>query len=303
MGNELRYFTTAALLLCLTLASLTARAEEPVPSELKNISIDATLGAAVPLDLMFIDEEGTVVKLNQYFHKDKPVILTLVYFECPMLCTLVLNNFSEGLKGLPWTPGEQFEIITVSINPKETASLAKAKKESYLAEVGRPAAARGWHFLTGAEPEIKALAASVGFKYAWDPAQKQYAHATGIFVLTPEGKLSRVLYGIDYPSRDLRLALTEAAQGKIGSVVDKILLFCYHYDPQKKAYSLVAFRVMQLAGGVTVLALGGLIGSLLWMERRQRRKRAMQPAAALPTPATIPSASDASGDEGEKDRD
>lgn len=286
MGNDLRHFTAVALLLCLTLVSFTVRAEEPVPPELKNVGIDATLGAAIPQDLAFTDETGAPVKLSGYFHKDKPVILTLVYFECPMLCTLVLNNFCEGLKGLPWTAGGEFEIVTVSINPKETPTLAKAKKESYIAEVGRPQAARGWHFLTGADPAIKALAASVGFKYAWDPAQKQYAHATGIFILTPDGKLSRVLYGIDYPARDLRLALTEAAQGKVGSVVDKLLLFCYHYDPQKKAYSLVAFRVMQLAGTATVLGLVGLIGSLLFLERRQKRKAAATAPAGSAVPAS-----------------
>lgn len=277
MGNNSRFRLAATLLLgfILALSSVPLRAEGSLPAQLKDVGIDAPLGATIPLNLAFTDETGQAVTLDKYFNKNKPVILTLVYYECPMLCTVVLNNFSESLKSLPWTPGGEFEIVTVSFNPLETPALAKAKKESYMQAYGRPAGAAGWHFLTGREDQIKALAAAVGFRYAWDPVQKQYAHATGIFFLSPAGKLSRCLYGIDYPPRDLRLALTETAEGRVGSLTDKILLFCYHYDPVKKGYAMAAFRVMQAAGTLTVLVLVLLIGSLLLWERRRRRKESL----------------------------
>lgn len=276
MGNDACHFARCVgivLCLCLVLNNMPARAEDPPPA-LKNIGIDAKLGAPLPLDLAFVDETGKPVTLGQYFNHGHPVILALVYFECPMLCTLVLNNLTEGMKGLPWTPGQEFEVVAVSFNPADNAALARAKKETYLKEYGRPQGAAGWHFLTGKDEPIKALANAVGFKYAWDPVARQFAHATGIFVFTPEGKCSRVLFGVDYPSHDLRLALTEAAGGKIGSISDKLILFCYHYDPQK-GYSLAAMRIIQIAGTLTVIFVAGIIGSFLLLERRRLR---LQPA-------------------------
>ena len=287
LQSAIRNCIVVLLALLLFAASATPlRAEEQLPTELQNIGINPTLGITIPLNLTFTDEAGKPVQLASFFKKDKPVILTLVYYECPMLCTLVLNGLTEGLKGLPWTAGDQFEIVTVSFNPKETPALASAKKATYMEELGRPKAATGWHFLVGSDDQIKPLAAAVGFKYAWDPTQKQYAHATGIFVLSPTGKLTRTLFGIDYSSRDLRLALTEAAEGKVGTIVDKIMLFCYHYDPQKKGYSVAAWRVMQLAGSVTALGLFAIIGSFLMLERRQRRHAAA--TAAPPDESAAP---------------
>lgn len=246
-------------------------AEEPTPPELRNVGIDPVLGRMIGLDETFTNEAGQSVRLGQYFNQDKPVVLILAYYECPMLCTLVLNNFAETLQKMDWTPGQQFEVVTVSFDPRETAQLAADKKQNYLAAYGRPGAAAGWHFLVGKEPAIKALTGQLGFKYYYDEKQKQFAHATGIFILTPRGKLSQCLYGIDFTPKDLRLALVEASEGKVGSALDKLFLFCYHYDPASRSYTLMATRVMQLGGTLTVLILGSVIGALFWRERRQAK--------------------------------
>lgn len=226
------------------------------PELLKQVGIDQKLNDEIPLDLTFRDEHGQTVQLARYFGS-KPVILTLVYYNCPMLCTQVLNGLDRSLKLIPLTLGKDFNVVTVSIDPTERPVLAEAKQAMYTGMYGRPGAAEGWHFLTGDEPQIKALTQAVGFRYAYDSESKQFAHASVIMVLTPEGRLSRYFYGIEYPQRDLRLGLLEASQGKISSPVDAILLFCYHYDPHTGKYGLVISRVLQLAGGLTVL-IGGI---------------------------------------------
>ena len=227
------------------------------PELLKDVGIDQKLNDPIPLNLTFRDEHGNPVELAQYFGA-RPVILTLVYYNCPMLCTQVLNGLDRSLKLIPLELGKDFGVLTVSIDPTERPVLAEAKQALYTGMYGRPGAAEGWHFLTGDEPQIKQLADAVGFRYAYDPDSKQYAHASVIMVLTPEGKISRYFYGITYPERDLRLGLVQASEGKIGPrVVDQILLFCYHYDPHTGKYGLVISRVIQLAGGLTVLV-GGL---------------------------------------------
>jgi len=225
------------------------------PELLKQVGIDQKLNQTIPLNLAFRDENGNRVELEQYFGQ-KPVILTLVYYNCPMLCTQVLNGVESGLKELPTDIGKQFEVVTISIDPTESHVLAKVKKEMYVGMYGRPGAAEGWHFLTGDEAQIKQLADAVGFRYAYDPDTKQFAHASAIMLLTPEGKISRYFYGIQFPSRDLRLGLVEASEGKIGTPVDQVLLFCYHYDPATGKYGLLISRVIQAGGALTVLILG-----------------------------------------------
>ena len=227
------------------------------PELLKDVGIDQKLNSSIPLDLMFRDEHGNAVTLGQYFGS-KPVVLTLVYYNCPMLCTQVLNGLDRSLEQVPMTIGKDFDVVTVSIDPTDQPPLAEAKQAVYLGMYNRPGAAEGWHFLTGEESQIKQLAAAVGFRYAYDPDSKQYAHASGIMILTPEGRLSRYFYGVTYRARDMRLGLVDASAGKISSPVDEVLLFCYHYDPHTGKYGLLISRVIQLGGLLTIL-IGGIL--------------------------------------------
>ena len=253
-----------AVLLTSTLfpAAASAQLTNPIqnigvrPELLKDVGIDQKLNESIPLGLTFNDENGKPVELRQYFGS-KPVILSLVYYNCPMLCTQVLNGLDRTLKQLPMDIGKDFNVVTVSIDPTERPVLAEAKQAMYTGMYGRPGAADGWRFLTGDEPQIKRLAQAVGFRYAYDSESKQFAHASVIMMLTPEGRLSRYFYGIQYPARDIRLGLEEASQGKISSPVDQILLFCYHYDPHTGKYGLLISRVIQLAGLLTVV-IGGI---------------------------------------------
>ncbi|HUJ38986.1 MAG TPA: SCO family protein [Candidatus Acidoferrales bacterium] len=228
------------------------------PAVLKKIGLDQKLNAQVPLDLAFRDEKGNPVALRQFFGK-RPVILTLVYYQCPMLCTLVLNGVLNSAKRISLEMGKDYEVVTVSIDPTEKPILAEAKHTMYAGLYGRPGAVEGWHFLTGEEGDIEKLAASVGYRYAYDKASEQFAHPSGIMVLTPEGRVSRYFYGIEYSPRDVRLALVEASGEKIGTPVDEILLACFHYDPTTGKYGLVISRVIRLAGIATVLAIGGVV--------------------------------------------
>ena len=221
------------------------------PDLLKDVGIDQKLNQQVPLNLTFRDETGKTVQLSQYFGQ-KPVLLSLVYFNCPMLCTQVLNGMEASMKGLPMDAGDQFNAISVSIDPSDKPVLAAVKQQMYVGMYGRPNGAQGWHFLTGDEDQIKKLANAVGFRYAYDPDSKQFAHASAIMVLTPDGKLSKYFYGIQYSPRDLRLGLVEASARKIGTPVDSILLFCYHYDPHTGKYGLLINRIIIAAGLLTV---------------------------------------------------
>lgn len=246
-----------------------ARAANTVPPELKDVGITEKLGNSLSLDTFaFKDETGAEVKLSQFFGK-KPVILTLVYYGCPNLCNYLLNGLVDSMKPLAWTPGKEFDIVTVSIDPTENAKLAQAKKTSYLESYGRPSAAFGWHFLTGSEDQIKKLAGEVGFGYRYDDQEKQYAHSAAIFVLTPQGKISRYLYGIQWAEKDLRLALLEASSGKIGTIVDRLLLFCYRYDPHTRKYSIYLTKVMQAGSAGTILVFGGYL-AVFWRRQRER---------------------------------
>jgi protein SCO1 len=231
--------------------------QHPPPGLLAAVAFEQQLNAQVPLHLALRDEAGNAVQLGDYLGQ-RPVVLTLNYYECPMLCPLVLEGLLHSLRVLSFTIGEQFDVVTVSINPGETAALAAATKARYVRDYGRPKAA-GWHFLTGDEASIQRLTQAVGFRYAYDAGKNQYAHAAGIMVLTPQGRISRYFYGIEFSPRDLRLALVEAAANTIGSPVDQLVLFCYHYDPASGRYTLVVRRALQLAGLATVLSLAGFM--------------------------------------------
>lgn len=239
------------------------------PPELQGVDVVEHLGDSLPLDLTFVDDRGEKVALRQYFDKERPVILTLVYYNCPMLCNLVLNGLVEGLRGLEWAPGKEFDIVTVSIDPREGPDLAAKKKANYLQDLGNPEAGKGWHFLTGEREHIQQLAGAVGFQYRYDPSQMQYAHGAAIFLVSPEGKLMRYLYGIQFPPDQLKLGLVEAGQGKIGSVVDRFLLRCFHYDPASRKYGVYVWGVMRLGGGLTVLVIATML-IIFW--RRERRR-------------------------------
>jgi protein SCO1/2 len=235
------------------------------------VGIEQKLGTQLPLSLTFTDETGKTVRLGDYFG-ERPVVLVMAYYECPMLCTVVLNELTRALNGLDLRIGKDFEVVTVSISPTETPELAAKKKANYVKAYNYEGADKGWHFLVGEERNIKQLADAVGFKYVYDPKTKQYAHSAGVMVATPDGKLSRYLIGVNFAPRDLKFALAESSQGKIGNPVLSAVLYCFQYDPSTGRYGLVVLRVIQLAGIITVLSLATLIGGAILLERRRRPK-------------------------------
>jgi protein SCO1/2 len=254
----------------------------PMPPELQGTEITEHLGAKLPLDLHFVNEQAEDVTLRDFFRAGRPVLLTMNYFECPMLCSMVLDGLINGLKALDWSPGREFDIVTVSINHREGPALALAKKKTHVEALGKPTAEQGWHFLTGSAENIKQLAETVGFGYRWDPTQMQYAHGAGIMFISPEGVVSRYLYGIQYPEDTLRMALLETSQGKLGSVVDKFILYCFHYVPSSRRYEFYIWGAMRLGGVLTILGVGTML-AVFW--RRERRLGLALAAAPTPTDA------------------
>ena len=238
-----------------------------MPAALRAIGFDQHLNERLPLDTRLVDESGKTVRLGDFFGA-KPVVLSFAYFECPMLCTMSLNGLTSALKVLSLEPGADFEILTISFDPKDTPAAASDKKAHYVERYGHPGAKGGWHFLTGDREAIDRVTGAAGFRYAWDEDTKQFAHPAGVIVATPDGRLARYLFGVEYGPRDLRYALIEASDGKIGSAVDELLLYCFHYDPETGRYGLVIMRAIRIAGAATVLALGGFI---VVMVRRERR--------------------------------
>lgn len=229
------------------------------PSILDQVGLDQRLNQQVPLNLTFNDETGQAVQLQQYFGA-KPVILIMVYYQCPMLCTQVLTGFTGAMNGIVrFNIGREFDVVTVSIDPRDTSQDAAKAKKTYIQRYRRSGAEQGWHFLTGKKDQIDALAQAVGFRYAWDPQIQQYAHASGIMLLTPDGRVSQYYYGIEYAPRDIQLGLIEASKGKIGNVVDQVLLYCYHYDPRQGKYGAAIFNVLRLSALATVLMVGGFM--------------------------------------------
>jgi protein SCO1/2 len=225
------------------------------PPGLRNVGIEQRLNEQIPPGLAFRDENGKAVQLGDYFGK-RPMILNLVYYQCPMLCGEVLTGLESAMRVLKFDAGKEFDVLTVSFDPKETPAMAATKKAEYIKRYGRPGAAAGWHFLTGPAASIDALTKAAGFQYQYDPRSGQFAHSTAIMVLTPEGKIAQYYYGVEFPPKDLRLGLIQASQNKIGTVVDQVLLYCYHYDPNTGKYGAIISRVLQLAAGATVLILG-----------------------------------------------
>jgi len=240
-----------------------------VPRALREIGFDQRIGESIPLDLVFRDERGASVRLADYFGR-RPVVLVFAYYSCPMLCTLVVSGLTSALDVLSLQPGSDFEIVTVSFNPADTPASAAEKKAGYLERYKKTGAAGAWHFLTGDPRSIERLTKAAGFRYAWDAETKQFAHPSGVIVLTPDGRLARYLFGIEYGPRDLRYAIVEASEGRVGNAADALLLYCYHYDPMTGRYGFVVMRALRLAGGATVLALCAFI---VVMVRRERTNR------------------------------
>ncbi len=241
------------------------------PPGLAHVGIEQRLDEQIPLDLSFRDETGKSVRLADYFGK-RPVILNLVYYQCPMLCGEVLNGLESSLRLMKFDVGKEFEVLTVSFNPKETPEMAAAKKAEYLKRYNRAGAAEGWHFLTGPEESIAALTQAAGFEYQYDAQTGQYAHATAIMILTPEGKIAQYYYGVDFPPKDLRLGIIQASQNKIGTVVDQVLLYCYHYNPDAGRYGAIVSRVLQLAGGATIFILGTFLLLMFRIDSSRKNK-------------------------------
>jgi len=259
-----------AILLALSgVAAVSTGAQQvTTPAILKKVGITQNLNAQIPPDLMFRDETGKSVRMGDFFGR-KPILLSLVYFDCPALCTEVLNGELRTMKAISLDLGKDFEAITVSFEPKDTPSLAKAKRDVYVGQYGRPGAEDRWRFLTGDQQSIDALTNVAGFHYAYDPSIRQYAHAAAILILTPDGRIDRYFYGVQYPARDVRLGLVEASEGKIGSLTDQALLYCYQYDPMTGKYGVVVMNVLRAAGGLTVLVLG-IFMTLMFLRERKR---------------------------------
>jgi protein SCO1/2 len=251
-----------------------------LPFEVRGLQIVEHLGDTLPLDLKFVDDHGKAVKLGDYFRSGKPVLLNLVYFECPMLCTIALNGELDVLKQTAWTPGQEFQVVTVSFNPKDTPALAAKKKANYIQNLGRPGAESGWAFLTGDEATVKKFADAVGFEYRFMPETGQYMHAASLIVATPEGRLSRYMKGVMYDAPTLKLSLLEASGGNIGSVADQLLMYCYMYDPAKGKYGLAAMKIMRTGGAVTVLVLVAAMGWLWLHETSKKKSHHVQPNPA-----------------------
>jgi protein SCO1/2 len=266
-GSRTRLLFAALVLALAALVCPRAAAAKDtnVPVELDGIDIEDRHGAELPRDIALRDQDGRAVTVGDYLDGKRPVLLVLAYYDCPMLCTLVINGALEEMKKLPWTAGSEYRVVVVSFDPRDTTESARKKRLNYLDAYGRPVADKGWDFLVGDEAQVKALAAAAGFHYRWDEGQKQFAHAAGAFVYTPDGRLSRTLYGITVPS--LKLALLEASEGKIGTVVDRVLLFCFHYDPMARGYVIATQRLVRASGALTLAALS------LWLLRFWRRER------------------------------
>ncbi|MCC6811004.1 MAG: SCO family protein [Deltaproteobacteria bacterium] len=260
----------AMLIISLSLADAAPPADKTA-----QIDIVEKLNAQVPKDARLTDSDGKMVTFGELLQNGMPTLLTVGYFECPMLCDIVLNGVLSGVKGLSFTAGNEFQVVSISIEPKETPALASKKRENYLKSYARETEAHGWRFLTGDAGETKRIADAVGWNYFWDDETKQWAHAAGVFVLTPDGKVSRVLYGIEFPPKDLKLAFVEAGEGKVGTAIDKLILWCYHYSPKDRGYVVFAMRVMRVCGALSVL----ILGIFIWLMFRADRRR--QAAFAL----------------------
>jgi protein SCO1/2 len=277
IGSNLHFGSRGAACawFALLLAPIAAPAQATPNTLLQDVGFDQNLGRTIPLDVVLRDETGKQVRLGD-FVSTRPVILTLVYYRCPLLCGQELNGLARSLKPLALNPGTNFDLVTLSIDPSETPELAAAKKAAYLEKYGRPGAARGWHFLTGEASSIGQVARAAGFRYVYNPRTKLFAHAAGLVILTPRGQIARYLYGIDYSPKDLQFTLIEASAGRVGSPISRVLLFCYDYDAATGKYTLAILRLIRILGTATALALAAVVVTLI---RRERRGALAAPAA------------------------
>lgn len=250
-----------------------------IPPELMDIGVDEHLDAQVPLDTTFKDETGKVVQLKDYVDGKRPILLVLAYHTCPVLCSMVQNAVLEGIKAIGWSVGVDYDVITLSIDPRDTVSVAAEKKAAMVGSYGRPEAAKGWHFLVGDEQNISRVTSAIGWKYHYDERQGQYAHPSAVTLLKPNARVARYLYGIEFSPQDLKLGLLEASEGKSISTVERIILYCYHYDPQDRKYSIVAMHVMQVGGAITLVLLSGFLGVLWFGDRKKSRKDGQKPSS------------------------
>lgn len=254
-------------------ASAELTRKEALPERLEGITVDERLDARVPLDLAFTDEQGQPILLRELFDGTHPVVITLNYSGCPMLCSLQLDGFARSLAQVDWSAGQEFRVVTISLDPTETPATAAQTQRKYLSKYGREGADRGWRFLTGSERNVRALADAIGFRYAYNEARDEWVHPAAITLVTPDGRVGRYLYGIEYHPRTLRLSLAEVSEGKVGSTVDRLILYCFHYDEREGRYAPMARNLMRLGGGLAVLVLGAMLGAFWWGEL-QRKKRA-----------------------------
>ena len=245
---------------------------EPLPKRLEGIGVDEHLGGTLPLGLNYRNSDGQPVKLGDYFSGERPVIITLNYSNCPMLCSLQLSGFVTALKALAWTPGDEFDIVTVSLDPDEAPENAAKTKKRYLSQLNRAGAAQGWHFLTGDEASIRSLAKALGIRYGYNEKRKEYVHPALVSIATPDGRVARYLYGIEYLPKTLRLSLAEASEGTVGTTIDKLILYCFHYDETEGRYAPVARKLMSLGGALAVLVFGSFLGAL-WLSEFRKRNR------------------------------
>jgi protein SCO1/2 len=271
----------------------TSQAQLRTKEIVQEVGIDQHLDAQLPLDAVLVDESGRSVRLGDFFHDGKPVIVTFVYFRCPMLCTQVLNGLLQSSQAVKLRMNEDYHVLSISIDPRETPAMATAKKRKYVASYRRPGAEEGWHFLTADSATVDRLTSIAGFRYRYDEASDQYAHASGLIVATPEGRISHYLYGIDFAPNDLRLALVDSSENRIGSLVDQVLLLCYHYDPATGKYGLAISAVMKIAGIATMILLGGYLTRMYRLERQRShllssgiRENSGNPDGALTSSAT-----------------
>lgn len=274
VGRYVRSIAAVLCLLAVVLAAPASRAQiAQTPPELQHVGVNEHLDEQLPLDTPFRDHTGRPVKLRDYFDGKRPVVLTFAYHNCPVLCSMVLNNLAAGLKGVPWTVGREFDVLNISIDPHESLEKTANKRASIMAEYARPGTDSGWHFLVGDEKAIADVAAAAGFEYQYDPDQQQWGHPSVVMLLKPGGQMARYLYGLEFPAADIRLGLLEASEGRSISTVEKIILYCYHYDPKGGKYVLVARRVMQVGGAAVAAALFSVLGIFWVRELRSSRRR------------------------------
>ena len=245
-----------------------------LPEALKKTGIEQKLGGQMPLDTEFKDESGNTVKLGEFFNKGRPVVIAFVYYECPMLCNEVLNGLTGTLKGISFDAGKDFDVVAISFDARENdkPELARNKKDSYMARYGRPGTEKGWHFLTGTEASIRSATEAAGFGFQWDEKSNQFAHAGGIMITTPDGKLARYFYGIDYSPKDVKFGIMESAESRVGNPAEQLLLYCYHYDPSTGKYGLAVLTIMRIGAVLTILGMGAM-GLVFWRRNKVKSEK------------------------------